>query len=189
MLLGQRRFRNGALYLSISVRKGLVDAIDCRYFVERNNTLAPTKSGFRVHRGGFGAFGELVHLPPEKVTVRILGCSSTRELIARRCDDVYGKGIDFRYYRSSDSYKGWEKRGIRLGDEDFVCLAEILRDFGVLSGAVPTDSNLFSGKVVASSEKRGSARSTAGRDRSSKASLPDTWTPVGLALNKFLSED
>jgi hypothetical protein len=149
--LSQRRFRNGALYVSAIVNGAKIDAIDCRFFHEEGATLTPTRKGFRVHSLEVDQLGNLLRMQPDRITEQTLWAGANRKLIARRCDDEYGKGIDFRYHKTSETYEGWEQRGVRLKDDDFMRLARLLRDSGLLKLELPKIQDLFSGKTLVSS--------------------------------------
>ncbi len=143
--LSQRRFRNGALYVSAIVDDAAITAIDCRFFVEESAVLRPTRKGFRVQRSEVPLLERLLATPCDRITEQTLWSRSNRKLTARRCDDEYGKGVDFRYYKTSKEYEGWEQRGIRFKDSDFVRLTCLLRESGLLKLILPKSR---SGKLL-----------------------------------------
>src|SRR5688572_16146830 len=117
--LAQGRFANGALYIS-AIFSGLeFVAADVRFFAETENLITPTPAGFRVQVADFTHLADLVMREPDSVGELTLWCRGNRKLVARRCNDKYGIGVDIRHYKVSPNYDGWERRGIRLVDQDF----------------------------------------------------------------------
>ena len=187
--LSQHKYRSGALYLSAMVGKREIVSIDCRFFMERGVEVCPTKSGIRIYGDGFDSLRDLICTTAKDVSTCLLSNGTTRRLIARRCDDRYGKGIDFRYFRSSDSFTGWERRGIRLQDGDFEHLAQEIRESGLLDGNLPQGQDLFCGKKM-SLLRRETTRRSRGREHLFKVDSPtEPWTPVGQALAEFLRDE
>lgn len=191
LTLKQKRFGDGALYVSAILRGGELTAIDFRFFVEKEKVVTPTPKGFRIHRQDIEVLRELFRRVPENVGELTLWSSGMRSLIARRCDDEYGTGIDIRHFKISKDYKGWEKRGIRLIDEDFVRLGEEVKSTGLLELVTRPSGDLFEGKQF--SERRDRGKVVVGQKDGSQTSdaqarSSKTWTPVSAALEQFLSE-
>jgi len=134
---------------------------------------------------------ELFRREPANVGELTLWSSGMRSLIARRCDDEYGTGIDIRHFKISADYKGWEKRGIRLIDEDFAKLSQQIKSTGLLNLDIRLISDLFEGKQFSERGGRGRTRSRQ-KDGSqagdAQARSSKTWTPVSAALEQFLAE-
>lgn len=158
IVLSQRRFRSGALYVTGIHAHGVLQAIDIRYFVEEGNRLIPTRQGFRIHADRFSMFRTVLRtreIDLEQAEEAELWRGTARRLIARHCDDEYGNGVDIRYFSESSRYKGWEPRGIRLRLEDFSRLRATLLDSGVVDGCISLKTDLFSGKeIIGRSSKR-----------------------------------
>lgn len=192
MELQQKRFRKGALYVSAIVSDKSVVSIDCRYFVEEGNEVRATKFGIRVHCQHFEAFRKVLDSNPTEVEQHKLGSWQTRKLMARRCDDRYGKGIDFRYYRFGDGYEGWERRGIRLTDDDFNRFGRLVLRTGLLDCRLPTDCSLSHERRIVNSDARSDKLTRSGQLRGRQTPTqvdegPDAGTLVRQALTEFLS--
>lgn len=191
LTLKQRRFGDGALYVSAILKGGELAAIDCRFFVEKEKVITPTPKGFRIDLKDVGALRELFQRTPENVGEITLWSSGMRSLSARRCDDDYGKGIDIRYFKISADYKGWEKRGIRLLDEDFVSLSDQIMASGLLECDLRPSGDLFEGKQFAERSHRGrrdAGQKDGSRTNTAQAQSLPSWTPISAALEEFLSE-
>jgi len=187
--LSQKRFRDGALYVSALMRAGNPFAFDFRFFVEDERGLIPTKSGFRVPAVNIAVLKKLFGHPPEKVVETTLSKTKDRTLIARRVNDNYGVGIDIRYRNQSARYDGWEKRGLRLVDDDFAELAKFLNGAGVFARDYQPQGDVFNGKRWVTEEQ---VHNVAGKAqpqiRAARRPIKSDWTPVGCALETFLSE-
>jgi hypothetical protein len=151
--LTQRRFANGALYVAAVLEDSELCAIDIRFYAELDTVIAPTRSGFRVYRANIGALGELFERQPRNVGHFTLWSSGSRSLVARSCADEYGVGVDVRYFKISDTYEGWEKRGIRLRDEDFLRLGCAVTEAGLLGGMGRSRIDLFAGKCFSTNRR------------------------------------
>jgi hypothetical protein len=183
--LTQRRFRAGALYVSALVSSSELDGIDCRFFVEAQYLLTPTRKGFRIHRPAVTLLDAILGKALQETWEQTLWTAGNRRLIVRRCDDEYGQGVDFRFLMASDGYEDWEQRGIRLRDDDFLKLAEVLRMSGLLRLQVPAVPDVFLGKTI----RAFSGSRAVGAAGSRNGQRAATLTPVGDALQEFLSEE
>src|SRR4051812_17289498 len=116
--LAQGRFGGGALYISAIYSAAEFVALDVRFFAEKDKLITPTPTGFRVPVAHLDSLAQLAQREPKQVGELTLWAGKKRKLVARRCDDKYGAGVDIRYYKTSAEYEGWEKRGIRLVEDD-----------------------------------------------------------------------
>jgi hypothetical protein len=183
--LKQGRFGNGALYVSALLDAGELFALDVRFFVEKDKVVTPTPTGFRVPVADLDTVARLVERAPDQVGELVLWSRQKRKLVARRCEGKYGVGVDIRHYKSSAEYEGWEKRGIRLVDEDFSKLMAIIRRSGLLTKKFKPPKDLFEGwELAGSRDAHGVPRRGGPRE---KAGPTVAWsTPVALALEEFL---
>jgi hypothetical protein len=185
--LSQKRFRNGALYVSAITNGSKVDAFDCRFFVEDGSILTPTRKGFRVRASELEALRKLFETKLGAIEEQTLWTGPHRKLVARRCDDEYGKGIDVRYFKMSEKYEGWEQRGIRLKDEDFLKLAGMVRETQLLNLESASLPDIFLGKSIEAATKPPSSR--VGAVNVTDSARQPSWSPVGEALSLFLAEE
>ena len=148
IVLSQRRFKSGALYVSGIHTRGDLEAVDVRYFVEEGARLTPTRQGFRIRADNLAGFAKVLETQDCKLVDTELWRGATRRLIARYCKDEYGTGVDIRYFSDSVRYKGWEPRGIRLQLEDFLKLRATLLDSGVIGGHIDPKADLFKGREI-----------------------------------------
>jgi hypothetical protein len=187
--LSQRRFGDGALYVSTLMHARNLIAFDFRFFVEDERGLIPTKSGFRVPAANSAALKKLFGCRPEKVVETTLSKIKDRKLIARRVNDNYGVGIDIRYRKQSARYDGWEKRGLRLVDCDFAELARFLNSTGVFAPDYRPRGDVFHGKRWVTEEQACQVHGKAQPQvRAARRPIHSDWTPVGSVLKAFLSE-
>jgi hypothetical protein len=181
LALSQKRFGKGGFYVSAILNDSDLEAIDCRYFVEDGAGIVPTRSGFRVHSSEFETFKEVLSTLPSQIHEHPIWESTSRKLIVRRCADEFGLGVDFRYFKTSKNYTGWEKRGIRLND--YVHLSKEVLNSGLLEHQVPS-LDLFKEKNILTSNERHAVSSNKVITHE-----PTTWSPVNAALNAFLNEE
>src|SRR5689334_9791127 len=91
--LAQKRFKGGALYISCIHTGKTLHAVDVRFFVEDQESLIPTKQGFRIpteRLQSLKAALEAKTIPSDGVEV---ASSANRRLLIRSCNDEYGPGI------------------------------------------------------------------------------------------------
>jgi len=184
--LVQRRFSDGSLYLCAICLDGELVAIDVRYFTEDGNSLIPTRQGFRVHKGEFNDFLKLLSKDVIDIEEVVLWETGSKKLVMRYCDDQFGTAIDFRYYKTSEKYTGWERRGIRLQLEDYKKLQMAIVSSNLLSHWVLPKTDLLIGKEISSarSESRVIGSAITNKDKSVKPNLSD----VNVALRSFIEE-
>lgn len=184
IVLRQRRFRAGALYVSGIHANGDLEAIDVRYFVEDGSRLIPTRQGFRVRADNLTGFAKVLRTQDCKLLDADLWRGPTRRLIARYCEDEYGTGVDVRYFSESPRYTGWEPRGVRLQLEDYQKLQETLLSSAVILGRIDPKVDLFDGKEIAASARKPRER---GDQRRAEAGIPALF-PVNEALKAFIDD-
>lgn len=162
--LSQRKYEDGALYLSQVIGDEDVLALDVRFFHEDGDKLRPTRAGFRIPGGGIAEACRILLSEPSSIN-DVMWSDDRRQLFARYVDDEYGQALDIRYYSSEGSYIGWEKRGIRFRLEDFARLQTVLREVeGELLEAW-VHSDLFGERVI---ETQKDATKAAPRHRGTK---------------------
>lgn len=150
LTLAQKRFKAGALYISCIHTGKALNAIDVRFFVEDQQSLIPTKQGFRVPADRLQSLRSALEaktIPSDGVEV---ASTANRRLLIRSCDDEYGPGVDVRYFSDSARYVGWEPRGIRFRPEDFERLRTTLLATDFRKGGVIHGADLFAGKIIRS---------------------------------------
>lgn len=145
--LSQKKYRDGALYLSQVIQDKEVRALDVRFFHEDGDKLRPTRAGFRIPVGGIDEAYRIL-LSETSSMNDVVWSDERRQLFARYVDDEYGQALDIRYYAIKGSYVGWEKRGIRFRLEDFFRLQAALREVeGVLLKA-QVHPDLFGERII-----------------------------------------
>jgi hypothetical protein len=102
-------------------------AFPCSVTRAQNILLPMSLTKTSLPRGDIPKLEKLLKSSCDDIGEQVIWERSNRKLIVRRCDDRYGKGVDVRYYKNSPEYKGWEQRGIRFKDEDFISLGNLLR--------------------------------------------------------------
>lgn len=185
IVLRQRRFRAGALYVSGIHENGNLEAIDVRYFVEDGLRLIPTRQGFRVRADNLTGFAKVLRTLDCKLLDAELWRSPTRRLIARYCEDEYGTGVDIRYFSDSPRYTGWEPRGVRLQVEDFQKLQATLLSSEVIVGRIDPKVDLFDGKSITASARK--PRENGADQRREEGGIPALF-PVNDALRAFIDD-
>ena len=142
--LTQKRYKDGAFYLSVVLDGEQVKALDGRFFVEEGNELTPTKNGFRIPIEKLDAFGKALSGDLREIDDTVLFENKSFRFHIRYLNDKYGEGIDFRKYKTTDKYTGWDRSGVRMKLEDVVSMRNRLNDFD--HREVASSNNLFSGK-------------------------------------------
>lgn len=102
----------------------------------------------------------------------------------RYCDDQYGRAIDFRYFKSTPKYTGWEKRGIRLQLDDYEKLRLAIIGSNVLTHRDIPKIDILAGKEINSLPLHASTTRTSPTEHSRNANLND----VNSALRAFIEE-
>jgi len=179
--LSQQRFSKGRLYISLIEESNTIESLDVRY------KGTPTRTGFRVSKESFPHFLKILKLAPQDIGNRVLwrNNDNTRSLRVRFCDDNYGKGVDFRYFKDTPQYTGWEKRGIRITLENYDELKNSIFRLEMDKGVIPKVPNLFDNLQIVTDDK-----ATKGRREKKKVNkeIP-TDAFVNSEIVDFLSQN
>jgi hypothetical protein len=146
--LKQKRYKHGRLYVSAIYSDNNLKAIDIRYFIEKDDTLSPTTKGVRIPIMHFNIFSVVLQKMPENIVDDVIWETENRKLVVCYRDDMYGKGVDLRYFKKSNTYTGWERRGIRLALADYEELRRIMETISISSLTINSRKNLFEGKEI-----------------------------------------
>jgi hypothetical protein len=146
--LEQKRYKDGLFIVSQLADNGKVTALDARYFVEETAGFVPTRQGFRVYPDMFGEVIRLLRCNPRDVSLFVLRKVKQRTLFCSFCDDKYGTGMDFRYYKHTPDFEGPERRGIRLTLNDFERLKSALTESEAWRTSKESTSDLFQTKPI-----------------------------------------
>lgn len=172
----QKKYQDGRIFLSVLIEDDTVLALDVRFFLEDGKELTPTRNGFRVPTQSLDLAEKVFRKEPRQID-DVINSMKKRELHARFVDDNYGQAVDIRYYKKTEEYTGWEKRGLRLRNGDFKELVRLLGEIELATGRLQRRNDLFEGKSIVepkrawgerkagkagSKEKRVSARSDGG---------------------------
>lgn len=189
--LDQRRYRDGKLFVSVVLRSGEAEAIDVRYFVEDGNIVRPTRQGFRIPIELYGVFLSLMQTCQRERAQLTLWEKEDRSFRLSYCNDEYGEGVNFRYFRSSAKYSGPEKRGIRLTLANFGSLRDALEHFDIVAEVRSGRASLFAGRVItpfaAASQAVARDRNRLARDSPAASSLESGF--IHEAIARFLEDD
>ena len=143
-VLTQSRYKGGAFYLSAIIANGELTAIDGRFVLEDGEDLTPTKNGFRIPVEKIDSLRQAISLDLREVADTVILKNNTLRLHVRYINDKYGEGIDFRKYKTTEKYTGWDRSGIRMKLED----AQKIRKWldGLDPATVLSNPDLFAGK-------------------------------------------
>ena len=144
--LTQKRYKDGAFYLSVVLDGEQVKALDGRFFVEEGNELTPTKNGFRIPIEKLDAFGKALSGDLREIDDTVLFENKSFRFHIRYLNDKYGEAIDLRKYKTTNKYSGWDRSGVRLKFEDVATMRDWLSDFDTRK--VASSCNLFLGKDI-----------------------------------------
>ena len=91
--------------------------VDIRLWFSKEGTeqWMPSKKGVRVPAGGLRALIDLLDGSGGEL---LLADTAKRELRGRWMEDNVGRAFDLRYLVKTDSYTGWDKRGVRIRERD-----------------------------------------------------------------------
>ena len=157
--LTQKRYQEGAFYLSVILDRGLAKALDGRFYVEEGHELAPTKNGFRIPIEKLEDFRKVLSGDLRSLDDAVLIKNKSFHFHVRYLNDKYGEAIDFRKYKTSDKYTGWDRSGIRMKLEDVLTMRDLLASFD--PQAIDPAGNIFAGKVFKRKEHdKGSGHSS-----------------------------
>ena len=143
--LTQKRYQEGAFYLSVILVGEQAKALDGRFYVEEGNELTPTKNGFRIPLEILEDFKKVLAGDLRAIDDRVLIKNKSFHFHVRYLNDKYGEAIDFRKYKTTNKYTGWDRSGIRMKLEDVVTIRDWLAGFD--SQAIDPADNIFVGKV------------------------------------------
>lgn len=141
MTLSQKRYKDG-YFFGTAITNDDIESLDFRFFRTADGGFSPTRSGFRISHDALDNFRKLVNKSDLPIDPFSIWEHEHRKLVVQYRDDEYGKAVDFRYYKTTTKYTGWEKRGIRLALSDFKKLREILRNCEWLNGVKGAVLNL-----------------------------------------------
>jgi len=149
--LSQKRYEQGNFYISVLQEEDDVVSLDARYFIEEENNVTATKSGFRIPKDYLIHFIELINNDLVSLNENECCVVGDRKVLISYKDDRYGEAVDIRYYKESSEYTGWEKKGIRLAISDFIKIRDIINntDFTISHS---DNLNLFSSKHLNQSQ-------------------------------------
>jgi hypothetical protein len=153
--LEQKRYKDGFFILSQLADNGRVAALDARYYVDETSGFVPTRQGFRIYPDMFDEVIRLLRGNPCDVSLFVLRKAKQRTLFCSFCDDKYGTGMDFRYYKHTPEFEGPEKRGIRLTLKDFERFKSALTESEAWRKALDTKGNVFQTKPIQVSKANG----------------------------------
>lgn len=174
--LEQRRYKNGSFFVSVTIDDGNLIALDGRYFVEEGESLIPTKNGFRIPAAHLEQFKKTLSHDPKEIGDMELFESQAFKFFVRYVDDKYGRGVDFRKYRTGEKYTGWDRAGIRMTLPDSMKLADYLKSTDFTN--IDTSKNLFLGKEI-------SSKKSAERGENNKSKLSE----INPILRELLALD
>ncbi len=155
MPLSQKRYQNGLLYISVPFNNNEIIGLDVRYFVHDNSDIIPTRSGFRIPVSSLHAFKKILKKKIESIDSTVCTYFSDRQLKACYRSDDYGEGVDIRYYKVSDEYTGWERRGLRFQVDDFKEFRERVLKIDFSINAIMASRIILKGNVVRKGPTKG----------------------------------
>lgn len=144
--LSQKRFKRGAFYLSAIMRDAEFVALDGRFYIENSKGLQPTRSGFRVPSEQVEHFKDVFQKDLREIGDIVLFDNNAFRFHVRYVNDKYGEGIDFRKYRTTKKYTGWDRAGLRMKLEDVKAMADWLNGFR--ANELSQLSGIFSSKDI-----------------------------------------
>lgn len=183
----QKKFQDGRVFLSVLAEGDKVLALDVRFFREDGNKLTPTRNGFRIPSQSIGSAGGVFKKKLQEID-DVIHVTTKREIHARFVDDKYGQAVDIRYYKKTDDYTGWEKRGLRLRSEDFEEFVRLLEEAELVNGCWRQQNNLFQDREIVDPKKFGS-KEQAREPRAISSSRPSALiTSVSAYINEALQD-
>jgi hypothetical protein len=141
MPLSQKKFKDGELIVSgIKDDKEFI-AIDVRFYLLKEDGWLPTKTGFWVDKGNWKSLQEVLSKSPESIGETVCWKNETRKFIVRYTPD-YGSGVDFRYFSETKKYTGWEKKGIRITQNDYSQVTKLILGAMINPENMSCDTNI-----------------------------------------------
>lgn len=142
--LAQKRYKDGAFYWSAILDGQQARAFDGRFMLEEGAKLTPTKNGFRIPSEKLADLKKALGGDLRDLEDILIVVNKSFQLHLRYLNDKYGEGIDFRKFRTTDKYHGWDKSGIRMQLEDVATLQDWLSDFH--PDEIDPSKDLFAGR-------------------------------------------
>lgn len=144
--LTQKRYQEGTFYLSVILVREQAKALDGRFYIEEGRELAPTKNGFRLPLEILEDFKNVLAGDLRAIDDTVLVENKSFHFHVRYLNDKYGEAIDFRKYKTTEKYTGWDRSGIRMKLEDVVTMRDWLTGFDPQE--IDPADNLFADKVI-----------------------------------------
>jgi len=142
--LSQRRYEGGEFYISAIRSAGELKALDGRFILQNGNALTPTKNGFRIPLEKLSGLNHILAGDHREIGDQLLFENKSFRFHVRYVNDKYGEGIDFRKFKTTDKYTGWDRSGIRMKLEDVTELRDSLRKLN--PDEICAVQDLFAGK-------------------------------------------
>lgn len=117
MRLAQKGLKNAELVIWAMSRTSGERFVDIRlwFSTEIAGQWMPSKKGVRVPADKLRALRKLLDSHTGEL---ILSETAVRELRGRWIEDDSGRAFDLRYFVKTASYTGWDKRGVRVREQD-----------------------------------------------------------------------
>lgn len=135
-------YKNGNVFVSALLVSGVMKSIDIRFFIEEKQYIIPTKYGIRVPIEELDKLKIIFNKDPGLIDSAIVFRKNNDSLMLK----VEDENIDIRFFRDSENFKGWLKKGLRLNYHEFNILKTILNNIDV--SHVTSRVNLFLNKKV-----------------------------------------
>ncbi|WP_427500891.1 hypothetical protein ACQE3E_17665 [Methylomonas sp. MED-D] len=140
-------YKNGNVFVSALLVSGVTKSIDIRFFIEDKKHIIPTKYGIRVPIEELDKLKIIFNKDPGLIDSAIVFRKNSDSLMLK----VEDENIDIRFFRDSENFKGWLKKGLRLNYFEFDKLKDILNNID--ASQVTSRFNLFSNKKIKESIK------------------------------------
>lgn len=135
MRLAQKGLRNAELVIWAMSKQNGERFLDIRLWFSKEvaGQWMPSKKGVRVPVDELPVLQKLLD---SKSGESLLSHTASRELHGRWMEDISGRAFDLRYFIRTSSYTGWDKRGVRIREEDCQLMRTHLVDVEEILGTV-----------------------------------------------------